>query len=133
MTYSDVVSTFYKITLREAELSLIDTHFDAAAHHLLRAEEAADYIVRLFHLTWHRAHMRAISRIVHSRGNFGRAVDPSQMGLEERDAWNPDRNLGTNKELFIKMRPDPFFGLGKAHPSDIYINPDQRSSVRLVS
>lgn len=123
LKYSEILGdVFYKIRLSAADADLLDQHFQGAAHHLWRYREAEpESEVEQFHLRLHRMHLVQLMKIVYLRGDFCQAVDPTPLGLNRREAWNPDYNPLPDEEMFNEMWADGRYELGAEHPSDLYL------------
>lgn len=124
MRYSSILgSVFYQIELDAACVDMLDTHYTAAAHHLIRFQECEiDSEHSDFHLWLHRAHLKAMMKIVFIEGRFSSAVDKDGLGLNKRESWNPELCQIPDPKMFEDMFPDYRFEIGEYHASDIYIN-----------
>jgi hypothetical protein len=123
LRYSDVVGAYYyNIGLSDDDKDLVDTHFTGAAHHLKRFHEADSALDKRFHLSRHRMHMRSMMEIIYERGDFSKASDGSNRGLENRETWNPDWTTMPDELMFEKMLPDWRYPVGSEHCSDHYLH-----------
>jgi hypothetical protein len=126
LRYSDVIGRyFYQISLSDEDKDLVDTFFTGSAHHLKRFKEATQPEDRDYHLSRHRSHLRKMMLVVFKRGDFSKAVDPSNRDLDRRDTWNPDWTTMPDPNMFNKMLPDWRYGIGEAHCADYYLREDE--------
>ena len=123
MKYSEILgSGFYGIRLAKPDRQLVDIFFVGASHHFWRwKEQCGEGSDSVFHLSMHRAHLRALIGIVFHRGDFSAARDPSGFGLDRREAWNPEFLIMPDPQMFDSMCADGRYSLGEAHPSDAYL------------
>jgi len=135
LKYSEILGdAFYRIRLSSADADLVDQYFKGAAHHFWRYREAAaDSEAEQFHLRLHRAHLVQLMKVVYLKGDFSQAVDPTPLGLNRRDAWNPDYISMPDEEMFNEMWADGRYELGVEHPSDLYLKKSLDLSCDIVA
>lgn len=126
LRYSDILGPyFYNIGFNSEECDYIDTFFTGASHHLRRFEEATTEEDRYFHLSRHRAHLRKMMKLIHERGDFSKAVDPSNRDLDRRESWDNRWTVLPDPKMFTKMSPDVRYPVGKEHCADLYLHKDE--------
>ena len=126
MRFSKIVGSLYhKIRLTPSQEDLLDTHFTAASHHFNRYKESGtNFVAEIFHDHFFRSHLSRLMQVIYDCGDFSRATDPTGLDLHIRRNWKPGLSNYRlpDPEMFWEMLPDPSFGVGVAHPSDVYLN-----------
>jgi hypothetical protein len=133
MRYSEIIgAAFYGIQLTREQYALVDAHFVAAAHHRQRVLAAGDLELSRFHGVRYYKHILAMMALVRS-GDFSKAFDNTQRGLEKPEGWDPKRLIGKltqpanvtyldqllpDPEMFADMPADRRYPPGDAHPYD---------------
>lgn len=122
LKYSDIIgSWFYNIGLSDVNKQMVDIYFFCAAHHYYRWRGATEPIHKDIHLTRHQLALKELISVVYQNGDFSRAYDPLQKGLDEREAWNPENLTIPDPRMFDSQAADHRYPLGRKHPFDIYL------------
>lgn len=130
--YSQILGElFYNIGLSDDHSDLCDAFFSASSHHYLLLRYCQSKFHREFHLSRHRAHLRALKEIVYTYGDFRKAKDQSLRGLEKRASWDPRSSFLPDPKMFDSMKIDFSCGsVGQAHPFDWYVTPSDQANFR---
>lgn len=123
MRYSELLAEYYRIGLTERQADLADIFFSGAATHFhkWRSVVGRDKQAAVFHLVHHKAHMRHLMSLIFREADFSQSVDPDSLGLNEQEAWNPDKNLILDPTMFDDVNSDPRHVTGENHPLDNYL------------
>jgi hypothetical protein len=112
----------WRIKLSNEAEEQIALHLKACHHHsVLSEDKRSAQTHREFHRERYLAHLRRILEIVYTEGDFSEATSKETSfapQMIEREAWDPDRHLLPDHEMFGASHADTRFPIGKPHAAD---------------
>lgn len=101
MTYSDILRSFYTITLEPNAAKMADIFFTSGCLHWQLAERSETLYHKKFHRHRLQGHVSQMKKIIRECGDFSNATDPSGGLLHIAKSW-----VGTHlphNDIFLSM------------------------------
>lgn len=121
MLYSEIVESYYRVNLTNADKELVDSFFTGCAHHYLRHIESLqrnNVRAAEFHFELFRRHLCHLKCVIYLNGKFlEEPIVPDDPFLL-RENWIPHSLELPDTDMFSFMHPLSEANVGMSHPND---------------